>query len=106
MESINNEILTLNQTKDLLENTKTKLKKDSSEMAFEAEKHSKLELLSKLNALKRAATKKQVELDAGLTETKGLIERKWQLRFTFRFYLTETFALSLIFKTILRFFCE
>ena len=51
MESINNEILALNQKKDLLENTIAELKKDSDEVAFEAEKQSKLALLSKSNAL-------------------------------------------------------
>ena len=44
LESINNEILALNQKKDLLENTIAELKKGSDEMAFEAEKQSKLEI--------------------------------------------------------------
>ena len=88
MESINNEILALNQKRDLLENTIAELKKDSDEVAFEAEKQSKLALLSKSNALNWAATEKQVELDACLKEKKRLIERKKQLWFTFRFYLT------------------
>ena len=65
MESINNEsINALNQKKDLLENTIAELKKNTDEMAFEAEKQSKVELFSKSNALKQAATEKQVELGA------------------------------------------
>ena len=76
LESINNEILALNQKKDLLENTIAELKKDSDEMAFEAEKQSKLEFLSKSNALKRAATEKQVELDACLKEWERLLKEK------------------------------
>ena len=63
MEYIDNEILALTQKKDLLENTIAELKKDSDEMAYEAEKQSKLELLSKSNTLKQAATEKQVEFD-------------------------------------------
>ena len=61
MEYIDNEILALTQKKDLLENTIAELKKDSDEMAYEAEKQSKLELLSKSNTLKQA--EKQVEFD-------------------------------------------
>ena len=72
MEYIDNEILALTQKKDLLENTIAELKKDSDEMAYEAEKQSKLELLSKSNTLKRTATEKQVELDAFLKEKKIL----------------------------------
>ena len=65
MESIN-EILSLHQKKDILENTIAELKKDSNKIVFETEKQSKLELLSKSSALKRDATEKQVELDACL----------------------------------------
>ena len=72
MEYIDNEILALTQKKDLSENTIAELKKDSDEMAYEAEKQSKLELLFKSNTLKRAATEKQVELDAFLKEKKRL----------------------------------
>ena len=72
MEYIDNELLALTQKKDLLENTIAELKKDSDEMAYEAEKQSKLELLSKSNTLKRTATEKQVELDAFLKEKKIL----------------------------------
>ena len=72
MEYIDNEILALTQKKDLSENTIAELKKDSDEMAYEAEKQSKLELLSKSNTLKQAATEKQVELDAFLKENKRL----------------------------------
>ena len=72
MEYIDNEILALTQKKDLLENTIAELKKDIDEMAYEAEKQSKLELLSKSNTLKRTATEKQVELDAFLKEKKIL----------------------------------
>ena len=72
MEYIDNEILALTQKKDLLENTIAELKKDIDEMAYEAEKQSKLELLSKSNTLKQAATEKQVELDAFLKENKRL----------------------------------
>ena len=72
MEYIDNEILALTQKKDLSENTIAELKKDSDEMVYEAEKQSKLELLSKSNTLKQAATEKQVELDAFLKENKRL----------------------------------
>ena len=57
-------------------------------MAFEGEKQSKLELLSKLNAFKWPTTEKQVDLDAFLKEKKILTERKKHLWRTFRFYLT------------------
>ena len=60
--SINENIMTLNQRKPLLENTITEMMKDSDRLAFEAEKKTKFELLSKSNALKRAANEKQVEL--------------------------------------------
>ena len=79
LESINNEILALNQKKDLLEDKIAELKKGSDDMSIEVEKQSTLELLSKSNALKRAATEKQVELDACLKEKKKLFERKKQL---------------------------
>ena len=44
--------------------------------AFEAEKQSKLELLSKSNALKKAANDKQTELDECLKAKKQILERK------------------------------
>ena len=79
LESINNEISALNKKKVLLENTIEELNKDSVEMAFEAEKQSKFELLSKSNALKRAATEKQTELETCLKEKKRLMEKKKRL---------------------------
>ena len=79
LETVNDEIFALNQKKTLLENTIVEPNKDSDEMAFEAEKQSKLELLSKSNALKRAAIEKQSELDACLKEKKRLIEKKKRL---------------------------
>ena len=45
-------------------------------MAIVAEKQSKLELLSKSNALKRAVPKKQVKLDACLQEKRDLFKDK------------------------------
>ena len=75
LKNINNKILALNQKKDLLENMIAELEKDIEEMALGAEKQSKLELLSRSNALKQAATEKQVELDAYLKEKKRPIER-------------------------------
>ena len=79
LESINDEIMALAQKKTLLENTIIELKKDSDMFAFEAEKQSKLELLSKSNTLKRAANDKQTELDECLKAKKQLLERKKQL---------------------------
>ena len=79
LETVNNEIFALNQKKNLLENTIVELNKHSEVVAFEEEKQSKLELLSKSNALKRAATEKQSELDACLKEKKRLIEKKKRL---------------------------
>ena len=59
--------------KYLLDNLIVGPKKGIDEMAIVAEKQSKLELLSKSNALKRAVPKKQVKLDACLKEKKRLI---------------------------------
>ena len=60
--SVNENIMTLNPRKTLLENTIAEMLKDRDRLAFEAEKKTKFELLSKSNALKRAANEKQVEL--------------------------------------------
>ena len=68
--------MTLNQRKTLLENTITEMMKDSDRLAFEAEKKTKFELLSKSNALKRAANEKQAELDQCLKEKNKLLEMK------------------------------
>ena len=72
--SINENIMTLNQRKTLLENTITEIMKDSDQLAFEAEKKNKFELLSKSNALKRALYEKQAELNQYLKEKKRLLE--------------------------------
>ena len=72
--SINENIMTLNQRKTLLENTITELMKDSDKLAFKTEKKPKFKLLSKSNALKRAANGKQTELDQCLKERKRLLE--------------------------------
>ena len=81
--SINESIVTLNQKKCLLESTITDLKKDSDEYAFKAEKETKLtlvkNLISKSNALKRAASEKQEELDECLKKKKQLIEMKKEI---------------------------
>ena len=68
--SINENIMTLNQRKTLLEDTITEMMKDSDWLAFEAEKKTKFALLSKSNALKRAAHEKQAELNQCLKEKK------------------------------------
>ena len=72
--SINENIMTLNQRKILLENTITELMKDGDKLAFKTEKKAKFKLLSKSNALKRAANGKQTELDQCLKERKRLLE--------------------------------
>ena len=65
--NINDKILTLNQKeKSIRENDSWTQKDSSNEMAFETEKQPKLVLLSQSNALKWAATEKQVKLDAYL----------------------------------------
>ena len=74
--SINENIMTLSQRQTLLENTITEMMKDSVRLAFEAEKKTKFELLSKSNALKRAANEKQAKLDQCLKEKKRLLEMK------------------------------
>ena len=74
--SINENIMTLNQRKTLLENTITELMKDSDKLAFKAEKKTKFKLLSKSNALKKAANGKQTELDQCLKERKRLLEER------------------------------
>ena len=68
--------MTLNQRKTLLENTITELMKDSDKLAFKAEKKTKFKLLSKSNALKKAANGKQTELDQCLKERKRLLEER------------------------------
>ena len=67
--SINENIMTLNQRKTLL-------MKDSDKLAFKAEKKTKFKLLSKSNALKKAANGKQTELDQCLKERKRLLEER------------------------------
>ena len=49
--------------KILSENTTTGMMKESGRLAFEVEKKTKFELLSKSNALKRAGNEKEAELD-------------------------------------------
>ena len=67
--------MSLNQRKILIENTSTALMKDSDRLAFEAEKKTKFELLSKSNAFKRTANEKQAELDKCLKEKMRLLEK-------------------------------
>ena len=74
--SINENIMTLNQRKILLENTITELMKDSDKLTFKTEKKAKSKLLSKSNSLKRAANGKQTELDQCLKERKRLLEER------------------------------
>ena len=65
---------------NLLESTIEDLKKASDEYAFKAEDGTKLtsvkQLITKSNALKRAASEKQAELDQCLKETKKLMDKK------------------------------
>ena len=67
LESLDESIRTLHQKTNLLESTIEDLKKASDEYAFKAEDGTKLtsvkQLITKSNALKRAASEKQVELD-------------------------------------------
>ena len=48
--------------------------KESGRLAFEVEKKTKFELLSKSNALKRATSEEQAELDQCLKEKTRLLE--------------------------------
>ena len=92
LESINNQIQALNQKKDPLENLIAELKKEAEKFeAFEAEKQSKLELLSKSNALKPAATEKQVKLDTCLKGKLRFIERKKAIMIYFQFLFNLTY---------------
>ena len=80
LESVNESIRTLRQKTNLLESTIEDLKKASDEYAFKVEDGTKLtsvkQLITKSNALKRAASEKQVELDQCLKETKKLMDKK------------------------------
>ena len=82
LESLNESIRTLHQKKNLLESTIEDLKKASDEYACKAEDGTMLtsvkQLITKSNALKRAAPEKQVELelDQCLKETKELMDKK------------------------------
>ena len=80
LESLNESIRTLHQKKNLLESTIEDLEKASDEYAFKAEDGIKLtsvkQLITKSNALKRAASEKHVELDQCLKETKKLMDKK------------------------------
>ena len=77
---INTEISLINQKVELLKNTITQLKQDADKYSFEAEQISKLEdvkfVLSKSNALKRAAIEKQENLDQMLAKKKILLRKK------------------------------
>ena len=80
LEPLNESIRTLHQKKNLLESKIEDLKKASDEYAFKGEDGTKLtsvkRLITKSNALKRAASEKQVELDQCLKETKKLMDKK------------------------------
>ena len=65
-------IMALNQQKTLLEKVIAELKKYCNALAYEAEKKSRLELLSKSNVLRQAAVEKQ-ELDECLREKQKLV---------------------------------
>ena len=78
--SLNESIRTLYHKTNLLDSTTEDLKKASDEYAFKAEGGTKLtsvkQLITKSNALKRAASEKQVELGQCLKETKKLMDKK------------------------------
>ena len=102
--SINENIMTLNQRKTLLENTITEMIKDSDRLAFKAEIKSKFELLSKSNVLKRAANEKQAELDQCLKEKE--IARNKNTSVMFKIILRKFKCLHFVSKYIYTFFCE
>ena len=65
-------IMALNQKKTLLEKVIAEFKKYCNALAYEAEKKSRLELLSKSNVLRQAAVEKQ-ELDESQREKQKLV---------------------------------
>ena len=65
-------IMALNQKKTLLEKDIAELKNYCNALAYQAEKKSRLELLSKSNVLRQAAVEKQ-ELDKCLREKQKLV---------------------------------
>ena len=83
LESLNENILSLKQKRDLLESMIVDLKKDSDEFTYNVEHETKLisvkQLIYKSNALKRAAVEKQEELDECLKEKRRLVENKKKL---------------------------
>lgn len=79
LESLNESILSLNQKKDLLERAIADLKMDSDEFAWGRTWISVKQLISKSNSLKRAADKKQEEIDECLKEKKRPVEKRKDL---------------------------
>ena len=79
LESLNESILSLNQKKDLLERAIADLKMDSDEFAWGRTWISVKQLISKSNSLKRAAVKKQEEIDECLKEKKRPVEKRKDL---------------------------
>ena len=77
---LSSEISSLEKKKILLETTINDLRKESDKLGFEAEKASKLDLLkllvTKSNALKRAANDKQLELEECIEKKRQLLEAK------------------------------
>ena len=63
--------------------------KDSDQLAFKAEKKTKFLLLSKQNALKRAANEKQAELDQCLKEKKETARRNENTSVIFKIILRK-----------------
>ena len=80
LEELSKDIRKLDQKKDLLESTIADLKKDSDEYSMKAENQTNIkdmkQSITKSNALKRAATEKQEELDKCLKEKKILLDKK------------------------------
>ena len=77
---LSSEISSLEKKKILLETTINDLRKESDNLGFEAEKASKLDLLkllvTRFNALKRAANDTQLELEECIEKKRQLLETK------------------------------
>ena len=84
LESLNKSILSLNQKKDWLESTIADFKKDFDKLAYKPEHKTKSlsvkQLISKSNALKRAAVEKHEDLDEPFKETKRIVEQEKDLQ--------------------------
>ena len=84
LESLNKSILSLNQKKDWLESTIADFKKDFDKLAYKPQHKTKSlsvkQLISKSNALKRAAVEKHEDLDEPFKETKRIVEQEKDLQ--------------------------